>query len=116
MYHESFKKTVLYEYFGSMRRTAAVLKISIASVSRWSKAKGRVAALTCRGRRSIAATSLPRLRWFVSEWFEGFTYHTVRDAVKGSAPGVAASCLSHEKHFEGCARQRSSGGKSRSHE
>ena len=44
MYHESFKKAVvtLYEYFGSMRRTAAVLKISIASVSRWSKAKGNV--------------------------------------------------------------------------
>jgi hypothetical protein len=36
MYHESFKKAVvtLYEYFGSMRRTAAVLKVSIASVSR----------------------------------------------------------------------------------
>ena len=39
MYHESFRKAVmtLYHYFGSMRRTAAVLKVSVASISRWSK-------------------------------------------------------------------------------
>ena len=31
MYHESFRKAVLtlYHYFGSMRRTAAVLKVSV---------------------------------------------------------------------------------------
>ena len=39
MYHESFRKAVLtlYHYFGSMRRTAAVLEVSVASISRWSK-------------------------------------------------------------------------------
>ena len=39
MYHESFRNAVLslYHYFGSMRRTASVLKVSVASISRWAR-------------------------------------------------------------------------------
>lgn len=39
MYSISFRESVLrvYEYFGSMRKTATILKVSIASISRWAK-------------------------------------------------------------------------------
>jgi hypothetical protein len=37
--YEEFRKAViqLYNYFNSMRRTALVLKVSIATISRWTK-------------------------------------------------------------------------------
>ena len=39
MYHESLKKAALavYDYLGSMRKTASILKVSIASICRWAK-------------------------------------------------------------------------------
>ena len=39
MYHISFRQATLnlYSYFGSMRKTALVLKVSVASISRWTR-------------------------------------------------------------------------------
>ena len=65
MYHESFRKAVLtlYHYFGSMRRTADVLKVSVASISRWSKSS--VIVPPCKRPTMITAAINESVRLFL---------------------------------------------------